>query len=37
MHASFGEGVVQAVVGAKKIEILFEVGAKTLVHARSAG
>ncbi len=34
VHATFGEGVVQAVVGARKIECLFDVGTKTLVHAR---
>lgn len=34
LHASFGEGVVQAVTGVSKVEILFEVGQKTLVHGR---
>ena len=34
VHQSFGEGVVQVVKGATKIEILFEVGSKTLVHGR---
>lgn len=34
VHESFGEGVVQAVKGPTKIEILFEVGSKTLVHGR---
>ena len=36
VHPSFGEGVVQAVVGATKVEILFAVGAKTMAHARPA-
>jgi hypothetical protein len=37
-HPSFGEGVVQLVRGPTKIEVLFGVGAKTLVHGRrSAG
>ena len=34
VHASFGEGVVQAVRGPKKVEVLFGAGAKTLVHGR---
>jgi len=34
MHSSFGEGVVQAVMGPSKIEVLFETGVKVLVHAR---
>jgi hypothetical protein len=34
VHQSFGEGVVQVVKGATKIEILFEVGSKILVHGR---
>lgn len=34
VHATFGEGVVQAVTGTTKIEVLFEVGPKTLVHGR---
>ena len=34
VHASFGEGVVQMVKGAAKIEVLFEAGPKTLVHGR---
>lgn len=33
-HANFGEGVVQAVRGVTKIEILFDTGRKTLVHGR---
>jgi len=37
VHPSFGEGVVQAITGATKVEVLFEVGAKTLVHSRTAG
>jgi len=36
VHASFGEGVVQAVTGVKKIEVLFDSGPRTLVHARAA-
>jgi hypothetical protein len=35
VHESFGEGVVQAVKGPTKIEILFEIGSKTLVHGRT--
>ena len=34
VHQSFGEGVVQVVKGATKIEILFAVGSKILVHGR---
>ncbi len=34
VHATFGEGVVQAVTGARKMEVLFEAGPKTLVHRR---
>jgi hypothetical protein len=34
VHASFGEGVVQAVKGPRKVEVLFGAGAKTLVHGR---
>ncbi len=34
VHASFGKGVVQAVTGATKIEVLFEAGRKVLVHGR---
>jgi hypothetical protein len=34
VHQSFGEGVVQAVPGPSKIEVLFGVGSKTLVHGR---
>ena len=34
LHASFGEGVVQEVAGPAKIVVLFDVGAKTLVHGR---
>ncbi len=37
VHASFGEGVVQAVLGATKVEILFELGSKILVHGRGGG
>lgn len=35
VHASFGEGVVQTVRGATKVEVLFGAGAKTLVHGRA--
>ncbi len=34
VHASFGEGVVQALNGPRKVEVLFDTGAKTLVHGR---
>lgn len=34
MHPNFGEGVVQAITGPSKIEVLFEAGVKVLVHAR---
>ncbi|MDJ0847734.1 MAG: hypothetical protein QNK04_05035 [Myxococcota bacterium] len=34
VHSRFGEGVVQAVTGATKIQVLFESGPRTLVHAR---
>jgi len=34
VHASFGEGVVQTVAGATKVEVLFAGGLKTLVHGR---
>lgn len=34
VHASFGVGVVQAVKGPRKVEVLFDSGAKTLVHGR---
>jgi hypothetical protein len=37
VHADFGEGVVQAVRGPKKVEVLFAAGAKTLVQGRQAG
>jgi hypothetical protein len=37
VHAHFGEGVVQAVTGPRKVEVLFASGAKTLVHGRNAG
>lgn len=37
VHAHFGEGVVQAVRGPQKVEVLFEAGPKTLVHGRRAG
>lgn len=35
VHASFGTGVVQAVNGPTKMEILFDVGSKILVQGRS--
>lgn len=34
LHGHYGEGVVQAVKGPTKVEVLFEAGAKTLVHGR---
>ena len=37
VHATFGEGVVQAVTGPQKVEVLFGAGPKTLVHARKTG
>jgi hypothetical protein len=37
VHADFGEGIVQAVRGPRKVEVLFEVGAKTLVQGRQVG
>jgi hypothetical protein len=36
IHPSFGEGVVQQLVGPTKVEVLFETGLKTMVHGRSA-
>ena len=35
MHPHFGEGVVQALVGNTKVEILFEIGSKTMIQGRS--
>lgn len=35
VHATYGEGVVQAVTGATKIAVRFGDGTRTLVHARS--
>jgi hypothetical protein len=35
VHDSFGEGVVQAVTGPTKVEILFDIGSKIMVHGRS--
>lgn len=32
LHPAFGEGVVQALLGAKKMEVLFAAGAKRLVQ-----
>jgi uncharacterized Zn finger protein len=37
VHSDFGEGVVQAVRGPSKVEVLFEAGAKTLVQGRRVG
>jgi hypothetical protein len=37
VHASFGEGVVQELKGGTKMEVLFESGPRTLVHARGTG
>ncbi len=34
VHNRFGEGVVQAVTGRTKIQVLFDTGPRTLVHAR---
>jgi hypothetical protein len=34
LHAIFGEGVVQAITGTTKIQVRFEAGTKTLIHAR---
>jgi hypothetical protein len=34
LHPSFGEGVVQAITGPTKVQVLFASGEKTLVHAR---
>lgn len=36
-HPHFGEGVVQALIGNTKVEILFELGSKTMVQGRSSG
>jgi hypothetical protein len=36
VHASFGKGVVQAITGAAKIEVLFPAGPKILVHGRGS-
>ncbi len=33
-HPKFGEGIVQAVVGPTKVQVLFDAEQKTLVHAR---
>ncbi len=35
-HPSFGEGVVQALKGVSKIEVLFEAGSKILVQGRGS-
>lgn len=35
IHPSFGEGVVQHLIGATKVEVLFEAGLKTMVHGRA--
>lgn len=37
VHDTFGEGIVQAVAGPTKVEILFDVGSKMMVQGRSAG
>lgn len=34
LHPTFGEGVVQATLGATKVEVLFEAGTKLLVQGR---
>jgi hypothetical protein len=34
VHPNFGEGVVQAITGPTKVQVLFASGEKTLVHAR---
>jgi hypothetical protein len=34
VHPSFGKGVVQATLGAKKVEVLFETGTKRLVQGQ---
>ena len=34
VHARFGKGVVQALTGLRKVEILFATGPKTLAHGR---
>jgi hypothetical protein len=36
VHPSFGEGIVQAVSGPKKVLVLFAAGEKTLVQARGS-
>lgn len=36
VHPNFGEGVVQAITGPTKVQVLFASGEKTLVHARKA-
>ncbi|HJO25597.1 MAG: hypothetical protein QF890_03105 [Myxococcota bacterium] len=37
LHPTFGEGVVQATRGAKKVEVLFEAGTKLLVQGHPKG
>ena len=37
LHPTFGEGVVQATLGATKMEVLFEVGTKLLVQGLGGG
>jgi hypothetical protein len=34
VHPTFGEGVVQAILGASKLEVLFDSGPKRLVQGR---
>ena len=34
VHPTFGEGVVQAILGATKVEVLFDSGTKRLVQGR---
>jgi len=37
VHPNFGEGVVQATRGARKVEVLFEAGTKLLVQGHGEG
>jgi len=37
LHPQFGEGVVQALAGPRKIRVLFQAGPKALVHDRGGG
>lgn len=36
LHPSFGEGVVQSLIGSSKVEVLFEAGPKTMIHGRGS-